>query len=114
MELKDQGLLKSQCYIDGQWVGADSGASLLVDNPATGEALGSVPNVGAAETRRAIEAANRAGPGWRAQTADARARILKRWYEPVSYTHLDVYKRQHHWIRSGFALRLTKPSGAVH
>jgi succinate-semialdehyde dehydrogenase/glutarate-semialdehyde dehydrogenase len=52
MELKDQGLLKSQCYIDGQWVGADSGATILVSNPATDEALGPVPNAGAIETRR--------------------------------------------------------------
>ena len=92
MELKDQGLLRSQCYIDGQWVGADSGATILVSNPATSEALGSVPNAGAIETRRAIEAANRAGPSWRAQSADARARVLKRWYE-LMLVHQDDLAR---------------------
>jgi succinate-semialdehyde dehydrogenase / glutarate-semialdehyde dehydrogenase len=92
MELKDRGLLKSQCYINGQWVDADSGASLLVSNPATGAALGSVPNAGPVETRRAIEAASRAGPSWRAQTAEARARVLKRWNELV-LTHQEDLAR---------------------
>jgi succinate-semialdehyde dehydrogenase / glutarate-semialdehyde dehydrogenase len=81
MHLKDPSLLKSQCFIDGQWVAADSGAVREVRNPATGELLATVPNAGAAETRRAIEAASRAFGPWRAKTADERARILRRWYE---------------------------------
>jgi succinate-semialdehyde dehydrogenase / glutarate-semialdehyde dehydrogenase len=81
MHLKDPSLLKSQCFIDGQWVAADSGAVREVRNPATGELLATVPDAGAAETRRAIEAARRAFGPWRAKTADERARILRRWYE---------------------------------
>jgi succinate-semialdehyde dehydrogenase/glutarate-semialdehyde dehydrogenase len=86
MKLKDPGLLKNQCYIDGQWVSADSGATRAVRNPATAETVSTVPNAGAAETRRAIEAASRAFPAWRAKTADERARILRRWYE-LMLTH---------------------------
>jgi succinate-semialdehyde dehydrogenase / glutarate-semialdehyde dehydrogenase len=86
MNLKDPGLLKNQCYIDGQWVSADSGATRAVRNPATAETVSTVPNAGAAETRRAIEAASRAFPSWRAKTADERARILRRWYE-LMLTH---------------------------
>ncbi|MGA8707378.1 MAG: NAD-dependent succinate-semialdehyde dehydrogenase [Steroidobacteraceae bacterium] len=81
MNLKDGTLLRSQCYIDGQWVAADGGATRKVDNPATGETITTVPNAGAAETRRAIEAAGRAFSGWRAKSADERARVLRRWFE---------------------------------
>src|ERR1700688_1731997 len=81
MHLKDSSLLKSQCFIDGQWVGADSGAVREVRNPATGDLLSTVPYAGAAETLRAIEAANRAFGPWRARTGEDRARLLRRWYE---------------------------------
>ncbi|MCB1961033.1 MAG: aldehyde dehydrogenase family protein, partial [Rhodocyclaceae bacterium] len=81
MKLSDQGLLKQQCYIDGAWVDADSGRTVAVDNPATGETLAAVPSAGAAETARAIEAARLAQPAWRARTAGERARILRRWYQ---------------------------------
>ena len=73
-------LLREACYIDGEWVKADSGETIEVTNPATGEVLGTVPNCGAAETKRAVEAANRAWPAWRAKTAKERAVILRRWY----------------------------------
>jgi succinate-semialdehyde dehydrogenase/glutarate-semialdehyde dehydrogenase len=86
MNLKDNGLLKSQCYIDGQWVGADSGATRKVHNPATGELVSTVPDATAVEARRAIEAAHRAFAGWRARSADERARVLRRWYE-LMLTH---------------------------
>jgi succinate-semialdehyde dehydrogenase/glutarate-semialdehyde dehydrogenase len=86
MNLKDSGLLKSQCYIDGQWVGADSGATRKVNNPATGELVSTVPDGTAVEARRAIEAAHRAFAGWRARSADERARVLRRWYE-LMLTH---------------------------
>ena len=79
MLLKDASLLRQQCYIDGQWTGADSGGSLDVANPASGEKLGTVPNAGAAETRRAIEAAARAFPAWAARTAKDRGQVLRRW-----------------------------------
>ncbi|WP_037503088.1 NADP-dependent succinate-semialdehyde dehydrogenase [Sphingomonas jaspsi] len=74
-------LLRQQCYIDGQWVDADNGETLDVTNPATGEKLGTVPKCGAAETRRAIEAAERAWPEWRAKTAKERATILRKWFD---------------------------------
>ncbi len=86
MNLKDSGLLKSQCYIDGQWVGADTGATRKVNNPATGELVSTVPDGNAVEARRAIEAAHRAFAGWRARSADERARVLRRWYE-LMLTH---------------------------
>ena len=79
LSLKDPKLLRQQCYIDGRWVDADGGKTLAVTNPATGEVLGAVPNMGAAETRRAIEAANAAGPAWRAKTAKERSAILRKW-----------------------------------
>src|SRR5579871_2798438 len=81
MQLKDQKLFRQQCYIDGAWVGADSGATIPVKDPASGETLGTVPKMGAEETRRAIEAADRALPAWRAKTAKERAQILRRLYE---------------------------------
>ena len=72
-------LLLRQGFIDGQWVDADSGATLPVVNPATQEVVAEVPRMGAAETRRAIEAAQRALPGWRGMLAKERARIMRRW-----------------------------------
>jgi len=79
--LKDASLLRQACYIDGQWVGADSGATFPVENPATGDILATVPSVGSEETRRAIEAARTAYPLWRAKKAVDRAKVLRRWYE---------------------------------
>ncbi len=81
MKLHDRSLLREHCVIDGAWVAADSGATLPVLNPATGEPLGSVPRAGRAETRRAIEAAERALPHWRAMTGKERAQVLRRWFE---------------------------------
>src|SRR6266849_5007786 len=81
LNLKDPSLFRQQCYIDGRWADADSGKSIPVNNPATGEILGTVPNMGAAETRRAIEAANAAFPAWRVKTAKERANILRKWFD---------------------------------
>jgi succinate-semialdehyde dehydrogenase/glutarate-semialdehyde dehydrogenase len=80
MQLKDQGLFHTQCYIDGEWVDAVSGETMEVTNPANGEVLGTVPKMGAAEARRAIEAADAAWPAWRALTGKARGQVLRRWY----------------------------------
>ena len=77
VQLKDPGLFRDRCYIDGEWVGAGSNETIDVTNPATGAVIGTVPKLGAAETRRAIEAANRALPGWRAHTGKERAKILR-------------------------------------
>ncbi len=80
MNLHDNTLFRRQCPVAGAWIEADNGAVSIITNPATGEALGPVPELGAAETRRAIEAAHAALPGWRALTAQARAVILRRWF----------------------------------
>jgi succinate-semialdehyde dehydrogenase/glutarate-semialdehyde dehydrogenase len=81
MKLMDQSLFRQQCYIDGAWVDADDGATIEVKDPATSDTLGTIPKLGANETRRAIEAANEAWPAWRARTAKERADILRRWFE---------------------------------
>ncbi len=81
MQLQDSSLFRQQCYINGEWVDADSREVHSITNPATGEVLGTVPNMGAAETRRAIEAADAAWPAWREKTAAERAAILRRWFE---------------------------------
>jgi succinate-semialdehyde dehydrogenase/glutarate-semialdehyde dehydrogenase len=81
MQLDNPALFRQQCYIDGAWVDADSGATVEVTNPADGAVLGTVPKMGAAETRRAVAAANAAWPEWRARTAKERAAVLRRWYE---------------------------------
>ena len=77
----NSNLFRQQAYVDGTWIDADSGQTIEVDNPATGEVLGYVPKMGQVETRRAIEAAERALPEWRALTAKERAAALRRWFE---------------------------------
>ena len=80
MQLTDSSLLRKQCYVDGAWIDSDSGDTIEVTNPATGEVLATVPKLGAAETRRAIEAADAAWGPWRAKTAKERANILRTWF----------------------------------
>ena len=72
-----------KAYINGQWVEADNKATISVTNPATGQVIGSVPNMGVAETRRAIDFANQALPAWRAKTAKERAKILRKWFDLI-------------------------------
>src|SRR5262245_16481714 len=81
MNLKDPGLIKTQLFIGGGWVDADDKATQTVKNPANGRDIARVARGGTAETRRAIEAADRAWPGWRAKTAKERAAVLRRWYD---------------------------------
>ncbi|WP_416310984.1 NADP-dependent succinate-semialdehyde dehydrogenase [Pseudomonas sp. W03] len=81
MQLKDAKLFRQQAYIDGSWVDADGGKTINVNNPATNEIIGTVPKMGAAETRRAIEAADKALPAWRALTAKERANKLRKWFD---------------------------------
>jgi succinate-semialdehyde dehydrogenase/glutarate-semialdehyde dehydrogenase len=83
LQLKDPTLLRQQAYIDGQWSDADNGATLAVTNPATGEQLGTIPLMGAAETKRAIAAANAAWPAWRKKSARERAIILRKWNDLI-------------------------------
>jgi len=83
MKLTDPTLLRERCYIDGTWAAADDGSTLTVHNPATGATLGTIPNAGADETRRAIEAAAAAQPAWGALTAKERANSLRRWFDLI-------------------------------
>jgi succinate-semialdehyde dehydrogenase/glutarate-semialdehyde dehydrogenase len=86
----DTKLFRQACYIDGAWVGAGSGGTIDVDNPATGETLGTVPRFGRSETRTAIEAAARAFPSWRRKTAKERATIMRRFFDLMMANQEDL------------------------
>lgn len=90
LPLRDPTLLKQQCYLAGGWSDADRNEVMAVTNPATGETLGTVPKMGAAETRRAIVAAATALPAWRARTAKDRSSILRRWFELIMANQDDL------------------------
>jgi len=90
MQLSDSALFRQQAYVDGAWVDADFGATVDVTNPATGAVIGTVPKMGAEETRRAIDAADRALPAWRALTAKERAVILRRWFDLMMAAEEDL------------------------
>jgi succinate-semialdehyde dehydrogenase/glutarate-semialdehyde dehydrogenase len=79
VELQDARLFRQACYVDGAWTEARD--VIEVDNPATGEIIGTVPKLGRAETKRAIDAASRAFPAWRRKTARERAAVMRRWFE---------------------------------
>lgn len=81
--LQDSSLLKTQAFIQGQWVDADDRATHAIVNPANGEIVAQVPDMGAAETQRAIAAADAALPAWRAKTAKERAALLRRWHDLI-------------------------------
>ena len=81
MELHCPELFRQQAFVNGSWCEAGSGARTEIFNPANGERLGSVPNMGAAETRRAIETAQQAQQAWRERTAKERAQVLRKWFE---------------------------------
>jgi len=90
LTLKDPSLLKQLCYLNGQWLAADSGGVIDVTNPANGEKLGTIPRMGTDETRRAIEAANSALPAWRAKTAKERSQVLRRWFDLIMANQADL------------------------
>jgi succinate-semialdehyde dehydrogenase/glutarate-semialdehyde dehydrogenase len=90
MNLKDSSLFHEKCYVDGSWVAADNGDTIAVSNPATGEALGAIPKMGAAETERAIVAADAALPAWRARSAKERSVILRKWYDLMLVNQEDL------------------------
>ena len=81
MQLQDSSLLHEKCYINGQWLDADSASTITVTNPANGDVLGTIPDMGEAETQAAIDAANAALPAWRALTAKERANKLQTWFK---------------------------------
>ncbi|MDG0991382.1 MAG: NAD-dependent succinate-semialdehyde dehydrogenase [Luminiphilus sp.] len=90
INLSNPMLLRTEAYINGEWVGADSGARLPVTNPATGDLLTDVAKAGAAETRRAIEAAEIAMVSWRQLPAKQRAQIMRRWFELIMENQEDL------------------------
>ena len=92
VELRDANLFRQAAYIDGAWVQSPAGATIEVDNPATGEIVGTVPKLDAADTRRAIDAAARALGAWRARTAKERAAVLRRWLD-LMMTHQEDLAR---------------------
>ena len=81
IRLSDKSLWKEQGFIGGAWLPADSAQTTEIRNPASGAVLGSVPNMGAAEARRAIEAAHAAFPAWAKKTAGERARLMRKWFD---------------------------------
>src|SRR5688572_28686401 len=81
IKLRDPALWKERAFIGGQWPAADSGQTTEIRNPANGELLGTVPSMGAAETRRAIDAAHAALPAWSKKTAAERARLMRKWFD---------------------------------
>jgi succinate-semialdehyde dehydrogenase/glutarate-semialdehyde dehydrogenase len=90
IKLHDAALLRQKNFINDEWVHADSGNTIEVHNPATGARLGTVPDMGAAEARRAIDAAHAAQPGWARKTAGERARLLRKWFDLMMSNQEDL------------------------
>jgi succinate-semialdehyde dehydrogenase / glutarate-semialdehyde dehydrogenase len=90
MQLRDANLFRQLCFVDGEWIPARSGRTIAVEDPATGQALGSVPGAGDRETRAAIDAAAAAFPSWRAHTGKERATILRRWFDLILQNQEDL------------------------
>jgi succinate-semialdehyde dehydrogenase/glutarate-semialdehyde dehydrogenase len=89
-QLRNPELFREACYIDGEWTTVDGGQAIQVDNPATGEIIGSVPKLGRADTRRAIDAAAAALPDWRIRTAKERANVLRLWFDMIMANQEDL------------------------
>jgi succinate-semialdehyde dehydrogenase/glutarate-semialdehyde dehydrogenase len=90
LTLNDPSLFREQCYVNGQWIEADDKSVIKVDNPSKGEIIGSVPKFGAAETRRAIDAAEAAWAGWRALTPKERGACLIKWHDLIQENKQDL------------------------
>jgi succinate-semialdehyde dehydrogenase / glutarate-semialdehyde dehydrogenase len=88
--LQDPCLVRHACYVDGAWIEAKGGAVITVDNPATGEPIGTVPRLGRVETKQAIDAAAREFPAWRKKTAKERSTILRRWFDLMMANQEDL------------------------
>lgn len=104
MKLNDSNLFRQQALINGEWLDANNGEVIDVTNPANGDKLGSVPKMGADETRAAIDAASRALPAWRALTAKERANILRNWFNLMMEHQDDLARlmtsnRANHWLK---------------
>ncbi|HET8876976.1 MAG TPA: aldehyde dehydrogenase family protein, partial [Casimicrobiaceae bacterium] len=92
LDLADPSLLRQQCHVDGAWLAADDGATMPVVDPASGALIGTAPVFRAAETKRAIDAAHRAFPTWRAKTAKERSGVLRKWND-LMLAHADDLAR---------------------
>ena len=92
MQLQDNALFKTQCYIDGAWLNADNGATVEVTNPANSEVIGTVPQMGKAEADRAVAAAQAALPAWKAKSAKERSQILRKWFDLMMAHQEDLGK----------------------
>ena len=90
MKLSDSKLFRQQCYLNGQWADADSGETIDVTNPVDNSVIGTIPKMGAAETRRAIEAAEVAQKEWRKLTGKERAAILRKWFDLMMENQEDL------------------------
>jgi succinate-semialdehyde dehydrogenase/glutarate-semialdehyde dehydrogenase len=90
LDLKEPHLLRDACYIGGEWLPARGGETIAVRNPSTGSVIGTVPNMGAADTRQAIDQANLALPAWRARTASQRSQILRCWFDLIITNREDL------------------------
>lgn len=90
LNLKDPSLLRQQCYINGEWLDADQGGTIAVTNPATGALIAHVPNMGKAETERAIAAAAEAFKSWKKKSAKERATILRKWFDLIMANQEDL------------------------
>src|SRR5262245_44307003 len=90
ISLRDMSLFREQAFVAGRWEGAANGQVKQVFNPANGQLLGTVPNMAGAETRRAIEAAEKALPEWRARTGKERAQILRKWFDLMMANQEDL------------------------
>src|SRR6266496_2162754 len=90
LKLSDPRLFREACYINGHWVEGSASRTIAVDDPATGEVIGNVPNMGATETRQAIDAAAEAFANWRKRTAKERAVILRRWFDLMMANQEDL------------------------
>jgi succinate-semialdehyde dehydrogenase/glutarate-semialdehyde dehydrogenase len=90
MVVQDGRLFREACYVDGAWISVGAAGAIDVDNPASGEKLGSVPRLGRTETRAAIEAAARAFPAWRRKTAKERAIVMRRWFDLMIASQEDL------------------------
>src|SRR6188508_3857269 len=90
ISLRDMALFREQAFVGGRWESAANGQVKQVFNPATRQLIGTVPNLGAAETRRAIEAADKALPDWRARTGKERAQVLRKWFDLMMANQEDL------------------------
>ena len=90
LPLKDPSLFVGRGFIGGEWVGADDGSTVDVTDPASGLCLGSIPNMGGSETRRAVEAAEAAFASWRSKTGKERGAVLRRWFDLIMANQQDL------------------------